>query len=202
MWVLPSGSMINAVCRSEFRLSIKLKKLSSIFSNPFFWSRSVRHHSNWNNQQLDLQEDLAHLVDNIKRRICDIASAGFPLFSVWSFLVVLKWPAHARSRRLRGWGYWCSHGIADGCNDRWTSRSALQGLPGRSSFPARCYFSGSDAIARSYLEFADDTAHALPTHLFAINSVIIADKQFYLPLTPLSLRTNNSISRPKCFDVS
>jgi hypothetical protein len=42
----------------------------------------VRHHSNWNNQQLDLKEDLAHLVDNIKRRICDIASAGFPLFSV------------------------------------------------------------------------------------------------------------------------
>ena len=40
----------------------------------------VRHHINWNNQRADLKEDPAHLVDNIKRRICNIASAGFPLF--------------------------------------------------------------------------------------------------------------------------
>jgi len=42
----------------------------------------VRRHINWNNQRPDLKEDLAHLVDNIKRRICGIASAGFPSFSV------------------------------------------------------------------------------------------------------------------------
>ena len=43
---------------------------------------TVRRHINWNNQRPDLKEDLAHLVDNIKRRICGIASAGFPSFSV------------------------------------------------------------------------------------------------------------------------
>ncbi|MBT5192943.1 MAG: ATP-binding cassette domain-containing protein, partial [Rhodospirillaceae bacterium] len=37
---------------------------------------TVRRHINWNNQQLDLKEDLAHLVQDIKRRICGIASAG------------------------------------------------------------------------------------------------------------------------------
>ena len=37
---------------------------------------------NWNSQRPNLREDLAHLVDNTKRRICGIASAGSPLFSV------------------------------------------------------------------------------------------------------------------------
>jgi protoporphyrinogen oxidase len=32
--------------------------------------------SDWNKERADLKEDLAHLVDNIKRRICGIASAG------------------------------------------------------------------------------------------------------------------------------
>jgi hypothetical protein len=45
-------------------------------------SHSVRRHINWNNQRPDLKEDLAHLVQDIKRRICGIASAGFPLSSV------------------------------------------------------------------------------------------------------------------------
>ena len=39
---------------------------------------SVRRHINWNNQRPDPKEDLAHLVQDIKRRICGIASAGFP----------------------------------------------------------------------------------------------------------------------------
>ncbi|MCF6328938.1 MAG: ParB/RepB/Spo0J family partition protein [Henriciella sp.] len=43
---------------------------------------TVRRHINWNTWHPDLREDLAHLVDYIKRRICGIASAGFPLFSV------------------------------------------------------------------------------------------------------------------------
>ena len=38
----------------------------------------VRRHINWNNQRPDLREDLAHLVQDIKRRICGIASAGLP----------------------------------------------------------------------------------------------------------------------------
>ena len=42
----------------------------------------VRRHSNWNTQRPDLKEDLAHLVQDIKQRICGIASAGFPSFSV------------------------------------------------------------------------------------------------------------------------
>jgi Flp pilus assembly protein TadG len=42
----------------------------------------VRRHINWNNHRPDLKEDLAHLVQDIKRRICGIASAGVPLFSV------------------------------------------------------------------------------------------------------------------------
>jgi hypothetical protein len=45
-------------------------------------SWTVRHHINWDNQGADLKEDLAHLVQDIKRRICGIASAEFPLFSV------------------------------------------------------------------------------------------------------------------------
>jgi hypothetical protein len=42
---------------------------------------TVRRHINWNNQRPDLKEDLAHLVQDIKRRICGIASAWFPSFS-------------------------------------------------------------------------------------------------------------------------
>jgi S1-C subfamily serine protease len=42
----------------------------------------VRRHINWNNHRPDLKEDLAPLVQDIKRRICGIASAGSPLFSV------------------------------------------------------------------------------------------------------------------------
>jgi hypothetical protein len=38
----------------------------------------VCRHINWNTHGPDLKEDLAHLVDNVKRRICGIASAGFP----------------------------------------------------------------------------------------------------------------------------
>jgi hypothetical protein len=49
---------------------------------PLFVDGSVRRHINWNNQQLDLKEDPAHLVQDIKRRICGIASAGLPSFSV------------------------------------------------------------------------------------------------------------------------
>ncbi|MBT4939626.1 MAG: TRAP transporter small permease, partial [Rhodospirillaceae bacterium] len=41
-----------------------------------YYSWGVRRHSNWNNQRPDLKEDLAHLVQYIKRRICGIASAG------------------------------------------------------------------------------------------------------------------------------
>ena len=43
---------------------------------------SVRRHINWNNLRPDLKEDLVHLVQDIKRRICGIASAGIPSFSV------------------------------------------------------------------------------------------------------------------------
>ena len=42
--------------------------------------RHVRRHINWNNQRPDLREDLAHLVQGIKRRICDVAGAGFLSF--------------------------------------------------------------------------------------------------------------------------
>ena len=42
----------------------------------------VRRHINWNNQVPDLKEDLVHLVVYIRRRICGIASAGFPWFAV------------------------------------------------------------------------------------------------------------------------
>ena len=47
-----------------------------------FVDGTVRRHSNWNNQRPDLKEDLAHLVQDIKRRICGIASAGSPWFCV------------------------------------------------------------------------------------------------------------------------
>ncbi|MBT3770205.1 MAG: hypothetical protein HOF85_10145, partial [Acidiferrobacteraceae bacterium] len=34
---------------------------------------------NWNKERVDLKEDLAHLFGYVKRRICGIASAWFPL---------------------------------------------------------------------------------------------------------------------------
>jgi len=43
---------------------------------------TVRLHINWNKHGPDLKEDLAHLFQDIKRRICGVASAGFPSFSV------------------------------------------------------------------------------------------------------------------------
>ena len=43
---------------------------------------TVRRHIIWNNLRPDLKEDLAHLVQDIRRRICGIASAGSPSFSV------------------------------------------------------------------------------------------------------------------------
>ena len=42
----------------------------------------VRRHIIWNNLRPDLKEDLAHLVQDIRRRICSVASAGSPSFSV------------------------------------------------------------------------------------------------------------------------
>ena len=42
----------------------------------------VHRHINWNKHRPDLKEDLAHLVQDIKRRICGIASAGLPSSSV------------------------------------------------------------------------------------------------------------------------
>ena len=42
----------------------------------------VRRHIKWNTWRRNLREYLAHLVDHIKRRICGIASAGSPWFSV------------------------------------------------------------------------------------------------------------------------
>ena len=42
----------------------------------------VRRHINWDKQWADLKEDLAHLVQDIKRRICGVASAGSPSFYV------------------------------------------------------------------------------------------------------------------------
>ena len=41
---------------------------------------SVRRHIKWNTWRPDLKEDLAHLVQDIKRRLCDVASAGSPSF--------------------------------------------------------------------------------------------------------------------------
>ena len=65
------------------RVARELTRLIDWHGLPEFTSLViVRRHINWNNQRPDLKEDLAHLVDNIKRRICGIASAGFPSFSV------------------------------------------------------------------------------------------------------------------------
>ena len=44
--------------------------------------KTVRRHIKWNTWLPDLREDLAHLVQDIKRRVCGIASAGSPWFSV------------------------------------------------------------------------------------------------------------------------
>ncbi len=57
--------------------TIKLKMMRGLGN-----VRTVRRHINWNSQRPDLREDLAHQVDNTKRRVCGIASAGSPWFSV------------------------------------------------------------------------------------------------------------------------
>ena len=51
----------------------------------------VRRHIIWNKQRPDLKEDLAHLVQDIKRRICGIASAGLPT----------KWSKQSKSMSTR-----------------------------------------------------------------------------------------------------
>ena len=66
----------------EYRDSAAFETVSFRDSRRDYWLNVVRRHINWNNRQLDLKEDLAHLVQDIKRRICGIASAGLPLFSV------------------------------------------------------------------------------------------------------------------------
>jgi hypothetical protein len=43
-------------------------------------SHLVRRHINWNNLRPDLKEDLAHLVQDIRRRGCGIAIAVSPSF--------------------------------------------------------------------------------------------------------------------------
>ena len=48
--------------------------------NTGYLADIVRRHINWDHQQPDLKEDLVHLVQDIKRRICGIASAGSPSF--------------------------------------------------------------------------------------------------------------------------
>jgi putative transposase len=53
--------------------------IQSAVYNSFYVQR-VRRHINWNKLRPDLKEDLAHLVQDIKRRICGIASAGSPSF--------------------------------------------------------------------------------------------------------------------------
>jgi hypothetical protein len=65
---------VNAAPRSEACM------LRSTISSTA--SLSVRRHIIWNNLRPDLKEDLAHLVQDIRRRICGIASAGSPSFSV------------------------------------------------------------------------------------------------------------------------
>ena len=40
----------------------------------------VRRHINWNNLRPDLKEDLAHLVQDIRRLVCGIAIAVSPSF--------------------------------------------------------------------------------------------------------------------------
>lgn len=42
----------------------------------------VRRHIKWNTWRPDLREDLVHLFQDIKRRVCGIASAAAPWFSV------------------------------------------------------------------------------------------------------------------------
>ena len=74
----PSLARSRTGCRSlkQFLENIIAFKMTSPMRG------NVRRHINWNNQRPDLKEDLAHLVQDIKRRIYGIASAGFRLFSV------------------------------------------------------------------------------------------------------------------------
>ena len=67
---------------SKFILSIDLLFRQRKFARIYFIKKTVRRHINWNNQRPDLKEDLAYLVQDIKRRVCGIASAGSPSFSV------------------------------------------------------------------------------------------------------------------------
>ncbi|MBT5050815.1 MAG: class I SAM-dependent methyltransferase [Rhodospirillaceae bacterium] len=72
-WLKPGGRAVFGV-RSD----------QSLKGMPFtrYGFHIVRRHINWNTQGPDLKEGLAHLVQDIKRRVCGIASAGIPSFSV------------------------------------------------------------------------------------------------------------------------
>ena len=62
---------------------------------------------NWDNLRPDLKEDLSHLVQDIKRRIRGIASAGFLSFSVLEWRDHLAWLA-TRDREA-ALAYWRTH---------------------------------------------------------------------------------------------
>jgi hypothetical protein len=68
----------SASCRNAVTIA---RTTSMVSANGVAPMNSVRRHINWNNQGADLKEDLAHLVQDIKRHICGIASAGSPSFS-------------------------------------------------------------------------------------------------------------------------
>jgi DNA-binding response OmpR family regulator len=61
---------------------LEMDKLKVMLQKHMPESVAVRRHINWNTERSDLKEDLVHLVCYFKRRICGIASAGPPLFSV------------------------------------------------------------------------------------------------------------------------
>ncbi len=54
--------------------------LNGAVLNEACLSETVRRHINWNNLRPDLKEDLAHLVQDIRRRVCGIAIAVSPSF--------------------------------------------------------------------------------------------------------------------------
>ena len=60
----------------------QIRKEAAEATPLFFIVKIVRRHIKWNIQRPDLREDLAHLVQDVMRRVCGIASAGSPWFLV------------------------------------------------------------------------------------------------------------------------
>ena len=80
-WPIPKSSHPQNKA-SDIKLSLATRDFNEALQLSRLLAYFVRRHIKWITWRPDLREDLAHLVQDIKRRVCGIASAAAPWFSV------------------------------------------------------------------------------------------------------------------------